>query len=585
MISNLIYFRRLITTLLLYNVLNAQINITGTSSIGYGTSQNNFTFNDNRIDLNADWNNWAGWLQLEHSQPPQLGRSFSGLRKIRVEYSKESFTIKLGDIYEFWGNGLALNMVDDQSIDLDTGIRGGLINWSDNVYSFEVLAGMQDIWRISNQVIGFNDRVPNYEIENTIYGLRAGRFIGPWSIGSHYLNVYEKHPDAILKSHRSITHKLLGININYFSDKFDLSMDYIKKTWIEKIKKYENINNNNDIIKDGHGFYANSSFYLGQWSIGLSYKNYLFEKFSPQNRWDFVNNVGGALTLQQMPTVFKQHSSLLLGKITHLIDYNDELGYNFRLEGPLTDKIIASLNYSRSSRHNEWALDNEWVWQAKSDNMLLPSKDNMYNPFEEFFIELNGYAISDKLNYVIGVSSTYDVVDLYTNQYSNEFHFFSYELVDAMTIPTHFTYLIDNQYSIDITFEYQELKRGVESRNVSTIFNSNFTKDKQLNRFISIGLGSSPKWSIALNLDYSNTDERVIIDQSREKNLIEEKLDSIWDTSFTWASIDMIYNVNQNHQLSLSYGSQRGGVLCSNGVCRYIQPFENGFKIGLVSTF
>jgi hypothetical protein len=79
--------------------------------------------------------------------------------------------------------------------------------------------------------------------------------------------------------------------------------------------------------------------------------------------------------------------------------------------------------------------------------------------------------------------------------------------------------------------------------------------------------------------------ERVVIDQGREKNLIEEKLDNIWDTSFTWASIDMIYNVNQNHQLSLSYGSQRGGVLCSNGVCRYIQPFENGFKIGLVSTF
>ena len=99
----------------------------------------------------------------------------------------------------------------------------------------------------------------------------------------------------------------------------------------------------------------------------------------------------------------------------------------------------------------EWVLDNEWIWQAKNDNLLLPSKDKMYNPFEEFFIELNGYAISDKLNYVIGISSTNDVVDLYTNQYINEFHFFSYELVDAITIPTHFTYLIDNQYSINIT--------------------------------------------------------------------------------------------------------------------------------------
>ena len=47
----------------------------------------------------------------------------------------------------------------------------------------------------------------------------------------------------------------------------------------------------------------------------------------------------------------------------------------------------------------------------------------------------------------------------------------------------------------------------------------------------------------------------------------------------------MVYNINQNYQLSLTYGSMRGGVLCSNGVCRYVQPFENGFKIGLVSSF
>ncbi|GIT57613.1 MAG: hypothetical protein Ct9H300mP18_10420 [Candidatus Neomarinimicrobiota bacterium] len=40
-----------------------------------------------------------------------------------------------------------------------------------------------------------------------------------------------------------------------------------------------------------------------------------------------------SLTLQQMPTVFKQHSSTFLGKITHIIDYNDELGYSLRIEG------------------------------------------------------------------------------------------------------------------------------------------------------------------------------------------------------------------------------------------------------------
>ena len=112
------------------NLLFGQFNISGSSSINYGNSQNNYDFAENLIDLNGSWNDWTGWLQFEHSQPPQLGRNFSGLRKFRIEYTKDDYTIKLGDLYEFWGNGLTLNMIDDQSIDLDNGIRGGLIKLS-----------------------------------------------------------------------------------------------------------------------------------------------------------------------------------------------------------------------------------------------------------------------------------------------------------------------------------------------------------------------------------------------------------------------------------------------------------------------
>ena len=347
------FYNLLISLILLANtLLFGQFNISGSSSINYGNSQNNYDFTENLIDLNGNWNDWTGWLQFEHSQPPQLGRNYSGLRKFRIEYTKDDYTIKLGDVYEFWGNGLTLNMIDDQSIDLDNGIRGGLIKWSKDIYSFEGLFGNQNIWRISNQVLGFNDRIPNYDIDNTIYGLRGSAFIDEWSAGFNYLNVVETHTTAILKSYRSINHTLLGFNLDYFSDKLDLSLEFVNKTWNEKSnqKAHENMK---DKVNNGIGLYTNTNIYLGSWSIGISYKNYFFEEFSPEKRWDFVNYVGGALPLQQMPTVFKQHSSILLNKITHLIDYNDELGFNLRIEGPITEKIIASLFYSKSSRHNE----------------------------------------------------------------------------------------------------------------------------------------------------------------------------------------------------------------------------------------
>ncbi|NJO92506.1 MAG: hypothetical protein HC831_28685, partial [Chloroflexia bacterium] len=49
-----------------------------------------------------------------------------------------------------------------------------------------------------------------------------------------------------------------------------------------------------------------------------------------------------------------------------------------------------------------------------------------------------------------------------------------------------------------------------------------------------------------------------------------------------WFTIETGYRINQNNNVSFSYGRERGGQTCSNGVCRYIQPFS-GFKLTLLS--
>ena len=41
-----------------------------------------------------------------------------------------------------------------------------------------------------------------------------------------------------------------------------------------------------------------------------------------------------------MPTAFQLHSSYLLSRITHIIDYNDEVGYNFNIKGTLNSLPI-----------------------------------------------------------------------------------------------------------------------------------------------------------------------------------------------------------------------------------------------------
>lgn len=567
----MIRLKCLLAGCLFSQMLLAQMNIFGTASLEYGDSENDFNFSEHRIDLNGNWNKWTSWIQFEYGKPPQLGRESVGLRKFRIDYVKDNFSFKIGDLYEYWGRGLMLNMVDDQSIDLDTGIRGGQIQWSNNIISAELLGGNQTIWRLTNQVQDFDDRIPNYKVDHQMFGGRIVLNREQWQGSVQFLKSNENHPNPAKSINEDVSHMMFGTTIQYFADNLDLNVDYVKKD------------------KSGFGLYSNINLFVAEWSLGFTYKNYSFDSRSPLDRWDFVNNTGGALTIQQMPTGFKTHNTSLLGKITHVIDFNDEVGTYLTVSGPVFTDALFTFEWAKSSRHNEWYTDANWIWQSGKE-VFIPSDNSLMNPFQEFYGELNGYAMNQQLYYVIGLAKTQDVLDIYLNSEIDNHKSFSYEFLNAMTIPTHFTYRFDKSYSIDILFEYQEKKKGVKTFSSlpsmnQDMFTSLYLKDKQINRFLSIGVAKSPKWSVSLSVDYADTEERAVIEQERQKNALENALDSIWDTSLTWGNIEMVLNLNQNNRLSISYGSQRGGVYCSNGVCRYIQPFENGIKFGFVSTF
>ena len=51
-----------------------------------------------------------------------------------------------------------------------------------------------------------------------------------------------------------------------------------------------------------------------------------------------------------------------------------------------------------------------------------------------------------------------------------------------------------------------------------------------------------------------------------------------------WRSAQVDWDMTQNHRLTLMVGSEKGGFVCSGGVCRYEQPFD-GVKVLLTSRF
>ena len=117
------------------------------------------------------------------------------------------------------------------------------------------------------------------------------------------------------------------------------------------------------------------------------------------------------------------------------------------------------------------------------------------------------------------------------------------------------------------------------------VFGSAFAEDIQGNTFLSIGYSRSPYWSISIDIDNASTEDILVVENGRNNNFVENFLNPFFDKSMTWASINYSMNLFSSTLISLSYGSQRAGIFCSNGVCRNMQAFEKGIKLGVTTAF
>jgi hypothetical protein len=177
-----------------------------------------------------------------------------------------------------------------------------------------------------------------------------------------------------------------------------------------------------------------------------------------------------------------------------------------------------------------------------------------------------------------------------------------YSLQQSRSIPLGISYVFDNGWSINAKIETQFYTKGggrIQTENGVTVvdtFMSSFYNDNdgngipdadeyldyETNRFTSISIGKSPLWSAALTWDNTNVIE-TISGTNEFDNPLEQLLGL--DQTRNWVNIEFVYNITPSIRLSLLYGSLKGGLVCTNGICRVIEPFNDGFKMSLTSVF
>tara|TARA_Y100000758_G_scaffold157185_1_gene111471 strand:- start:358 stop:1011 length:654 start_codon:yes stop_codon:yes gene_type:complete len=212
-------------------------------------------------------------------------------------------------------------------------------------------------------------------------------------------------------------------------------------------------------------------------------------------------------------------------EIGHQLDINKNINRNMNIVG----------NLSISHRHQEEGMEE----LSLIDFLTMEEDSSIYDyyPFRQVYMELNGWALSERLYYKVGM-------DHFTEFYSGK-------NTSAFTLPTHWVWKLSSESVLTIYLETQR-------KSVRRVTPSDYT-----NNYLSASYSYLGKWVVTGFYDQEVKDSKTN----------------------TWMGGDLSYKLNTETQVSLFYGSQKGGLVCANGICAEQPGFEDGFKITFRSLF
>ena len=170
-----------------------------------------------------------------------------------------------------------------------------------------------------------------------------------------------------------------------------------------------------------------------------------------------------------------------------------------------------------------------------------------YYPFRQMYLEMNGWAFSERLYYKVGVDYFSELILL--NSGKNTY---------AFTVPTHWVWKFANGNSVTTYLEIQSKTEKQLDQYFAIANEKNY-----INQYMSFSYNHFGKWTLT-----------GFYDQEVVNNKVHQ-----------WPGLDFSFYLNSESQISLFYGSQKGGLVCANGICAEQPGFEDGVKITFRSLF
>lgn len=256
------------------------------------------------------------------------------------------------------------------------------------------------------------------------------------------------------------------------------------------------------------------------WGLNLSKWNWSL--LLEYNNYDY----GDPTPIQNPPAVYRELGPRLLqGREPHYLNIRDEVGYQVELSGSATEELFTTFHYNLSSHHPE-----------DQGGIPRPTLQQEDFPFWEMFGNAEYYLPGGRTAFLeVGANEEAAVV-----------------WQDRFWVQAKYTTPFkDNQ---ELEFQVEQLMITEHQGDVDEDYHDQL-----------YSIGWIPSGSFSIYVLYQMTD-----DESLKKREGENWLSAESSVSFGGGK----------HRMILFYGRERGGLKCSNGVCRQVQAFE-GFRLTL----
>ncbi|MAT39093.1 MAG: hypothetical protein CL946_05765 [Ectothiorhodospiraceae bacterium] len=506
-----------------------------------------FEYFETQTNVRLYVNDFTVGFQYQYDDPPEFGPRIQAVDERFVEFRRAGVELRLGHGYSLYGKGLAMNLFEDRAINYDTKLDGFKGVYRDDLIQAEATAGTVVYYDLIDY-----DRREEYSVRSAHLQLRPYKWL---RFGGSLVGVNGELPSPIVtpdgpsfdQVDAEIPHAMLSLS----GFGLDVFASYAKKT--SRVVRPLGGNTFNSFESSGEGIYGSVVYTKGSLGVTFEYKDYKFDLVNPDLQVE-RNRPTKALPIQVPPQVFKEHSFFLLSRDPHVINFNDEIGMQLDVYYALSPELTLNLNGAVASRHYAYEGQfRDWT-RIEPESSIMPSMDGEFSPFYELYADAEWYF--DGQSYIkVAFNRRYD------EQWEDR------HIKHSTSLPILIEYILDDVYSLGVALEQQ-------------FYHDSVKKDKPdyYNQYVSVTLGKSPDWTATVRLEYT-TDESLFRAGVTDPNA---EFPAFQSGKNFWRTVEFSYRLGYAHTATVSYGNERGGIVCSNGICRNVLPFD-GLRLMLLT--